>query len=315
MSDINREFERAVTGRSGEGLSFMGWVALVFGGLFTLGLVGAAFAAFYIRDHVVPEIHREMAHAAGSEQARALAEVMLARLEGQTRILAMDPEQGLAFLEDSRVEALPQAMFDLAQEGDGGSLTLHSDEGEVRLNLIRTDGGGSLTIDSPDGQVRMDLVGTPDGGFLSIDSQDGQVRSHLVKGEDGGQFVIRSHEGTVRFGAGEQAEALPGWVPMAEDMPSAPQGVYSISSPEGALGAVSWQSDRSALDVLDACKGRLEAMGFDLRIRTRVQSEGPGQEQASLWARHEESGRLVFLVAHHEDGVTKVLLGYGEELR
>ena len=100
--------------------------------------------------------------------------------------------------------------------------------------------GGGL---SEDGQVRFDVVRTDGGGYLTINSSEGEVRFDLVRGDHGGELVVRSEKGTLRFGAGEAAEAMPGWVPRLDAMPSDPEGVYSLTSREGFLGAVTWQSD------------------------------------------------------------------------
>ena len=123
---------------------------------------------------------------------------------------------------------------DLKEQVARGIMDFKSSEGRVRMDLIRGEDGGSLVIDSEDGQVRFDLKKTEDGGFLAIDTDEGQVRFDLVKGDEGGSLVINSEDGqvrfdvrgarmgvpwssetddaTLRFGAGDEAEAMPGWV-------------------------------------------------------------------------------------------------------
>jgi hypothetical protein len=39
------------------------------------------------------------------------------------------------------------------------------------------------------------------------------------------------------------------------------------------------------------------------------------RDEGSLWARDDDTGRMVFVAAHRRDGVTKMLLGYGEGTR
>jgi hypothetical protein len=77
------------------------------------------------------------------------------------------------------------------------------------------------------------------------------------------------------------------------------------------MGAVAWEADGSPGDVLSYYSEWLEGEGFELKDARRVRQDG-GADQASLWARNENTGRVVFLVAGQEDGTTKVLLGYGE---
>ena len=43
------EFERAVTGKSGEKLSFFGWLSIAVGTLFVLGIVGVGLAAVRVK--------------------------------------------------------------------------------------------------------------------------------------------------------------------------------------------------------------------------------------------------------------------------
>jgi hypothetical protein len=343
------EFERAVTGKSREGLSFLGWMSIALGTLFVVGIVGVAMAAVHIKSQVVHIAH-EVAHELEAGPARA-AQEMVHRFESHTDLLSATPEEGVmmlqnldsgspaeAFMEDffsGSMEIFDDAQdmkFDLQGNEDGGFLDIKSDDGNVRMDLERHDGGASLVIDSEDGQVRFDLKKTDDGGFLSIDSEDGQVRFDLIKGDDGGSLVINSEDGEVRFdvkgsdtggslviqtpeesfrfGAGDNAEAMPGWVPRAEWMPINPQGVYSLDSEEGSLGAVAWEGDVSAEEILGFYKSWLEGEGYELSSETRLHDQG--SSQGSLWARNEADGRMVFVATEEMDGQTKILLGYGE---
>jgi hypothetical protein len=191
-------------------------------------------------------------------------------------------------------------------------LVFGSDDGQVRLNLKRTESGGYLTIESPDGNARIDLVRTSDGGYLSIDSDDGGARFDLTRAENGGQLTVRTDDGeTLSLGFGESAAHMPGWVPMLDGIRQTPRPVYSLATPDGVLGAVSWQADRSIEEILSFYKGRLESEGYDLEAEHRLQDTD--HDQGSLWAHDDSNGRVVFVAAHRTDGVTKVLLGYGQE--
>ncbi|TFH55297.1 MAG: hypothetical protein E4G90_12065 [Gemmatimonadales bacterium] len=343
------EFERSVTGKSGERLSFLAWFSIGLGTLFVLGIVAAGLTAVRVRSHVAEIVHviqREI-----EAHPTLAAEAMVERLESHASLLSIPPEEGVTLLQDLGSGSPSDAFM---EEFFGGSLELFpegqefvegikdraresimevkSHEGRVRMDLVRGEDGGSLVIESDDGQVRFDLKKTEDGGFLAIDSDDGQVRFDLIKGEDGGSLVINSDDGhlrfdvkggdnggtlvirtddaTLHFGAGDEAEAMPGWIRRIDGMPADPQRVYSLSSEKGFMGAVAWEGDGSPQDVMSFYRDWLEGEGYDLRAEHRLREEG--NDQGSLWARNKDTGQVVFLVAGLEDGMTKVLLGYGE---
>jgi len=343
------EFERAVTGKSGEKLSFLGWFSIAVGTLFVLGIVGVGLAAVKVK-HEVVEIAHVIQHELAANPTLAAA-AMVERMESHASLLSVPPEEGVTLLQDLGSDAPEEAFMKeffggtmelfpegqefiegLKEQAREGLMEVKSSEGRVRLDLIRGDGGGALVIDSEEGQVRFDLKKTADGGFLSIDSDEGQVRFVLIKsddggslviksndgevrfdvagGEDGGSMVIKTDEATLRFGAGDEAEAMPGWVKRMDGMPRDPQRVYSLTSEEGFMGAVAWQGDGPAVDVLSFYRDWLEGEGYEFKAQQRTHAEG--EEVNSLWARNEDAGRVVFLVAGQDEGITKLLLGYGE---
>ncbi|MGD2120499.1 MAG: hypothetical protein PVJ76_02085 [Gemmatimonadota bacterium] len=345
------EFERAVTGKSGEKLSFLGWLSIAVGTLFVLGIIGVGLAAVHVK-HRVEDIAYVIKQELEANPTLA-AEAMVERIESHATLLSVPPEEGVMLLQDldlgsgepgdafmeeffgETMELFPEGqefVEGLKEQAREGLMEVKSSEGRIRMDLIREDDGGALVIDTEDGQVRFDLRKTDDGGFLAIDSDEGQVRFDLTKREDGGSLVIRSDEGQVRFdvqgsdnggsmviqtddatlrlGAGDEAEGMPGWVRRVDGMPRDPQRVYSLTSEEGFMGAVAWQGDGSASEILSFYRSWLEGEGYDLRAQHRSQEEG--REVNSLWARNEDAGRVVFLVAGQEDGMTRILLGYGE---
>ncbi len=344
------EFEQAVTGQPRKKMPFWGWALIVFGFMMVLGVVGIGYAlnrAYHTAVDRVEEIARNFdfdpSVAAGEMVSRLAshAELISADPEvGLTFLESLDTgEPSEAFMEElvEGVLDLPssqdqvrtnwrgrgeggfltidsdegQVTLDFRRNEDGGSLVIDSDEGQVRLDLKRTDDGGFLTIDSDDGQVRMDLRKTDDGGYFSIDSDDGNVRFDLTRGDEGGQLVIRTDEETLRFGLGDDAEAMPRWVPRFDGMPDTPRPVYSLDAGEGFLGAVAWDQDTSPDEVLAFYKDVLERDGYEFKASHRIHMEEA--DGGSLWARNEATGRMVFVVAHlGDDGSTGVLLGYGE---
>lgn len=333
------EFERAMTGRTPrKGMSILGWLAAGFAFVFMVGVVGAAFAVNRTVHRVRDEFVRNYDVASGLKGLAGLADT-----EAQTRLLSMDPAEGLDFLSsldgENPAEAFTEAMVrggfdlsrleelsrrgdgraslsaedvrvDLDKARDGGSLVIQAGDEEIRFDVGRTDGGGFLTIASPDGQTRINLVGQEDGGYLSIDSDDGNVRFDLRKQGDGGQLVIRTDDETVRLGVGDGAEDMPGWVP-AFGLPPRPRPVYSLDSEEGVLGAVAWETDATPAEVLSGFFDELEAQGYEVQDRYRHTDDG--SDEASFWARNTTDHRMVFVVAHQEQGDTQVLLGYGQE--
>lgn len=202
----------------------------------------------------------------------------------------------------------------LQRTGNGGSLVIRSDDGTVTLDLQRTDDGASLVIDSDEGQARIGLRRTESGGYLTVDSDGGSVRFDLIRNDDGGQLLVKTDEGeNLRLAFGNDADALPQWVPQLDGMPEKPRPVYSLSAEDGTLGAVAWTQDVSSQAALDAFRAHLEGEGYDLRAEHH--RNDASFDEGSLWAKDEASGRLVFVVAHETDEGTKLLVGYGEETR
>lgn len=343
------EFERAVTGKGGERLSFFAWLSIALGTLFILGIVAAGLMAVRVRDQV-GEIAHVIQHELEAHPTLA-AEAMVERMESHASLLSVSPEEGVTLLQDlgsgSPEEAFMSEFFGgtlelfpegrefvegLKEQAREGLMEIKSDKGKISMDLIRGEDGGSLVIDSEDGQVRFDLRKTEDGGFLAIDSDEGQVRFDLIKrdgggslvinsddgqvsfdvmgGDNGGSMVIRTDDATLRFGAGDEAEAMPEWVLRMDGMPADPQRVYSLTSDEGFMGAVAWEGDGSPAEVLSFYREWLEGAGYELKAEHRLKEEG--SDQSSLWARNESDGRVVFLVAGLDEGMTKILLGYGE---
>jgi hypothetical protein len=343
------EFERAVTGKGGEKLSFLAWMSIAMGTIFVLFLIGAALAAVKVKNTVVETIaviEQEL-----EARPTVAAEAMLARLESHADLLNIPPEEGASLLQDlgdgapseafmedffgGTMELFPegqQMVQELKEQVREGFMEIKSAEGDISMDLIREDDGGSLVINTGEGQVRFDLKTTDDGGFLAIDSDEGQVRFDLIKGDDGGSLVIRSDEGEVRFdvqggenggtmvvrtddatlrlGAGDEAADMPRWVRRIDGMPPEPQRVYSLESEEAFMGAVAWQGDGSAREILSFYRSWLEGEGYEISSEHRAHTED--EDQGSLWARNGDAERVVFLVVGEDDGMTQILLGYGE---
>jgi hypothetical protein len=322
------EFERAVTGESKKGIPVFGWVLIALASIFMFGIVGVGFAAYTISNKIkhefssgfavdladeLADLEWELAEELegldveiAMEVAAALREVvselkrnfgddaplfaanLLSRLEPRLGRIMGNPAIGMALLEDigSSVGS-EKALRDILE----GSLSIRTEDGELTADLWRGEDGGSLVIETPDGEE------------LTID---------LVRADGGGSLIIRSDESVMELGAGSEAQGLPTWVPAAKWMPDTPKPLFSMMSEEGVLGAVSWETGESPEGVLDFYREVLADEGYSLR--EEHSSRHRGEVEGGFWAENEAEDRVVFVATSEEDGVTKVLLGYGEEI-
>jgi nucleotide-binding universal stress UspA family protein len=317
------EFERALTGKTPrKGPTSFGWALIGLGLVLVAGVVGVGYGVHQVTKRV-KHVAREMNGASVVATARVVS-----HLERSTSVVALDPEDGLSFLRSlgsgDPAQALVQKVVggqldlpesvqgpqDGARGGDVSSTTIHSDDGDVSFHLTRGKNGGSLVIDSKDGHVRFDLTKSPNGGTLTIDSDDGHARFDLIKGDDGGRLVIHSDDGTVELSVGAQSRSAPGWVPRPSAMPSETRPVFSLTTPEKTLGAVTWEDDASPGEWVAGYRTTLEKAGYEVQVEHS--RSGPDGEEASLWARRDRDARTVFVLARRLDGRTHEVLGYGE---
>lgn len=331
------EFERAVTGKRKPGLPTFGWVLIALALLVMFGIAGVGVAAYRVVKTVQKEVRRDI----GAEVVRELegldAEIA-AELRGLDKEILAELKGLDAEIAAEVAEALAEVERELARELDPESRALAVDflsrlstrlgdlmgDPEAGLALLRDLGSsghseealrqvleGSLRVRTEDGEVTADLWGGEDGGSLVIDSPEGEVRIDLVREEGGGELVIRTEERVVRLGAGSAAEGLPAWVPAVRGMPADPKPLFSASSAEGALGAVSWETGRAPRAILDFYRRELESAGYE--IREEHSAWHRGEVEGGFWAENEEARRVVFLGVSEDDEVTRVILGYGED--
>lgn len=332
------ELERAVTGRRpSRGLSFLGWF-LVVSGIFVVS--GAVVAGVALKRVVsgVEAFAREF-----DVRAATAAGQVLSRLDVGGELLAMEPAAGLAFLQGmepghpgpaflsnrvrsdfggagllnpgigSRQRSSPRGEVRLEGNEEGGFLVLGSGEEQVRFDLARTGAGGVLTVRSPEGESRFDLERSDRGGTLTIRSDQGQVRLDLVRSDEGGTLHVQGADRSWRVAVGDDAREVPGWVPLHRGMEGAMKPVYSLEGEDRLLGGAAWEGSASPRDLLDFYRGRLEGEGFELEMQHGRRTAG--EDEGSLWARHPDSGRVVFVLARGGEGDTRALVGYGEAVR
>ncbi len=316
------EFERALTGARGRrGLSPLGWFAAAIGLVMLVGAVGVGYAVTRVAARA-----RHLAQEIGGTPG-VVAARMMSRLDRSASLATLDPEAGLTFLRgldpgnpsDALVHRLAGNELDLSEDvqavpntprdRDQTSMTIHSDDGDVDIQLTRGKDGGSLAVSSKDGHVLFDLARSSTGGTLTIDSDDGHARIDLMRGDGGGQLVIRSDDQTVELGLGASSRGAPAWVPRPAGMPETSTPVFSLSTGEAVLGALSWEDDGSPGELLTSFRETLEDDGYEVQVEHR--RSGPDHDEASLWARREADGRMVFLLARRTDGRTRDVLGYG----
>lgn len=285
------EIERAVGGTPRRGMSVLGWIAVAFVGFSLLGVAGAVVGFLAVRAEV-----REVVD--GFERGGA---VMMSR--GMSDAVAGAVAGALAGLEPEMLASDPDAGRRLLRSLQSGRL----DAAELE-DIIE----GSLRIRTDDGDVTADLHGNEEGGELVIRSPDGDARLQLARSDEGAVLTIRADGETVRFGAGDAADRAPSWVPPVPSMPDGPEPLMSASSGRGFFGAVAWEAAAAPEAVVDAYRERLEDEGYSLRAEHSMR--GGDRRSASVVGRDDESGRMVFLVATREDGTTRAVLGYREDL-
>lgn len=302
---MHDEFETAVTG-SRRGLSPLGWVFVALGFFALMGTLGAGFVAYKVANEVRHEIRNVVTRELGAAPNVALAR-MAARLASAEDLVAMRPERGVALLsgvdgDDGPAEVL-RAMSAPLGTTDGQALPDPS--------TAETQEVASLSISSGEGRIAFDLARTDQGGLLTIDSEEGRVRVEFVDGDEGGQIRIHTDEGRAVAAFGENASRMPDWVEGFGDVPGRAKPVLSLDSDRGRLGAVAWESEHGAPEVLASYLEALEAEGYEVKIEHRARNGA--EEHGSLWARHEADERMLFVVAHRDgSGPTGVLVGYGE---
>ena len=322
------EFERAVTGRTKRGIPVFGWILIVVASLFMFGVVGVGFAAYKTANIV----KRELSGARAGEIARELAEMerqLATELQGVDGQVA--EEVSLAIREVRREmersfgnEAPLYAANLLSRMGPevdrilqnpAAGLALLQDLGssDSPERALRDVLEGSLRIRTGDGEMLAELWSGEDGGSLVIQGADGEeLNLDLIRADGGGALVIQSPEGHLRFGAGSEAEGLPGWVPEFQGMPANPQALFSVASEDGGLGAVSWETDRPLKAVMEEYRDMVSREGY--RIREEHSAHSGNHLEVGFWAENADQGRVIFFSGSQEDGANRILLGYGEEI-
>lgn len=281
------ELERAYGARTRRGPSVLGWVLIGLTAFVVVGVAGVTYA-FRVAQNEVREFTEQFEGEAGEEVSAAVAIALASALaDVDPELIADDRKVSRAILSNLLDGRMDEAeLQDLVE----GSLLIRTEEGDVRADLRGNEEGGSLVVRTPEGGVRMNLVRQGEGGELSIVA-DGK---------------------TVRFRAGESVNEVPAWVPHPSGMPESVSGGFSAISGEGSFGVTSWETDDDAEALVEAYRDRLESEGYDLRAEHRL--DGRGERSASVVGTDASAApdRTVFFLAAEEDGVTRVVLGWGE---
>lgn len=304
---MHDEFERAVTGGTAKGgLSPFGWVLTAFAFFALVGTVGAGVVAYRVATEVregIANVRRELGVAPNIAAAR-----MAARLASADELVSMDPERGLALLSGLDGAERPVELLKAMAR------PLPAPNGSARRDApdVGAQDGASLRIRSEDGDVSLNLQRTREGGWLTIDSDEGRVRIEIVGGEKDGRVRIVTDERSAEAAFGQDAERMPSWAEGLAAVEGRAQPVISLSSDRGRVGAVVWEADEDPATLLSSFLESLEAEGYEVKVEHRATV---GREvHGSLWARDEAKGRMVFMIAHRDDGGrTGVLMGYGED--
>jgi hypothetical protein len=278
------EFERAVMRPSRARFSPLGWFAVGLVTVFAVGVGGSVWAYHVIRDNL-----REFSQVVSGEPVIRLSEAFAATvveaLEGLGPTGAQNPSVRREILDQLQTAGLDQSAV---RELIEGSLRIHGQDGDITADLHGNDDGGRLLIRSPEGDVRVDLV----------------------RSDQGGQLTVRTDEETLRFGAGGSAHDLPAWIPRTNGIPDQAREVFSASSDRRQFGIVTWETEVDPAELTDAYGRRLRAAGFEIREEHDLRHEDG--RTTSVTGVEESTHRMVFLSTSREDGVTRVVLSYGQ---
>lgn len=301
------EFEKAMTGRRPrKGLSPLGWILLTFGFMVAVGIVGVGFVAYQVVERV-----QDVKHDLGMAPDLAAARVA-SRIASAPELISMDPERGVTLLSDLDGRGDGKELLKAFLDAGADAPPVPGAPQPPTPGQVAVDGAeGTVRIRTGEDDVRFDFRGGDDRAFLSIDSDQGMVRFELEEGANGPRIQVRTDDRELDIVFGADAERAPMWVSRLEDVPGSQQPVISLLSGAGRLGAVAWEADEAPADVLASWQDALEGEGYEVRAEHHVRDSGG--EHASLWARDEADGRMVFVVAHQDRDRTGVLLGYGEK--
>lgn len=167
-----------------------------------------------------------------------------------------------------------------------GKLTIQTPEGEMTFNAEQGEDGGSLTIQGPEGETRVTLDGNQngEGGQLRIEGPDGQVQ---------------------QFGASQDLEDVPSWVPLYPQATSAEAG-FTSTSDQGEAGLVTVKTNESTDAVKEFYQEKLEGEGYEIRHQTITSG---GKTHATVTG--EKAGTTVnVMITQDESGETVIALQY-----
>ena len=297
---MHDEFERAYTGRPKKGLSPLAWVLMAFGGLVAIGLVALTLVGLFVARQVERTID-DMEH--------TLARVG-DELEWEFKLDGAHDLSTAKRIAESLVALNPDLEVVGSDDAAGVLELLDAAEGGVSSVSYQDVITGHLTIDSDEGTVRFDLRGDEDGGSFVISGDDGDVFSmKLQTEEDGGRLVIETEHGTSYFQAGEHAVDLPGWVPLYPEARSE-QGVFSARTGDGSGGAIVVETRDRPEEVIEFYAERFEREGFEPRLSGNLSA---GDDFEASLTGHASDNRFVGVFVGMQNGVTRVLLTWGQE--
>jgi hypothetical protein len=309
------EYERAVGSRSGSGISLLGWLGIAAVLVSLIGATGAFFAYRYVKGqvHEIAEQLRPLGSLAGVGESPMVGAVIAQTLRaaGSSQDLDSDDVRYAitrAFDADDVREAITEA-FDaddmreaitraadasprMRQTGDQsieGQFRIRTDEGEFTANLDADDDRGRLVVRRPDGAVIVDLAADEEGG-------------RLVIGADGEE---------IRIEAGDQARSgHPSWFTELGGSPRDARSIVSGSLGAADFGAVTWETDRDPIEIVERLRERLAEDGW--RLEADHDLRDGGASSASTIARLPAEGLTMVIAAGTEDGVTTVVQGWAE---
>ena len=317
------EYERAL-GSNRRSMSRIAKIAMVLGVVFLVGAAAVAALAWMAVRTVADEFDQLR-----ENPATVVAERLIDAAP-ELELLSSDVDAGTVTY---RTRSSQDVRTVEAEEFLEGRLRIHTEDGDLTVDLNADERSGRLVIRTGDGEVlRLDAQGEEDGGSLVVRSQDGEVfrlegrglgddsgelrlrvdGEEVVRLEidgDGDDAVLRLHgeDGSVSLRGVREGGDVPGWVPGFRGM-DAPR-VYTADADEGIAGAVRFRTDVPLAEVMDHYQDALGRAGNTRSHRWQVLGS---RFQATVTGEVGEGRTVMVLGLGSEDGSTQVVVTWAE---
>ncbi len=181
------------------------------------------------------------------------------------------------------------------------------------LEVVEVDeDAGTITIrDKKTGKVVTIDAEEAKKGHISIETEDqGTITVDTSGKDENGTVTITTDKGTAVIGGGENAPAVPEWLPT---YPGAEvQSNYGMTSDTERSGMASQTTSDGVDAVVKTLSKQLEDAGFT--VTTNSMQENGRTTGALVSAEDEAHGREVQIMIGSDDGSTSIAITYTEKL-